>query len=703
MKISRHLFLTALLLFAVAATASPEKVLGHAEISQIVAEALEENHYSRHPVDAELSRRFLEDYIEELDSDHLFFTKTDVDDILSTHEEVFAREIKDGRMGGAWSIYDLYLERVNARIRKIQEFLKSNTFDFNSDRTVEIDRGHSPWPADNAEGDRLWRDQIEGEVLDEKLNGSPAAECVQTVQERYEQLRKELNQRERQDVLAIVLSALARAYDPHSEYLTKTDLEDLDSDMRLSMVGIGVVLQPEGRYVKIVGLLPDGPAARDGRLKVNDRIVAVAHGSSDFVDIVGMSFDRILEQLRAKKGTQVRLKVIAPRGADPSRRKEINLVCRKIELTGDEAKAEVIERTDGDGRSERLGWIKLPSFYGEPDHPEDRSSTRDVRNLLIQLKRQQISGLVVDLRDNPGGELDEAVDTGGLFLGQVPIVQEKDSKGKVYISKAETKKIYDGPMVVVTNHLTASAAELFASALKDYHRAVIVGGNFPTYGKGSIQTVVELDDIIPKEWKSKGEELGALDLTIGKFYRVNGSSTQLHGLDADLHLPSPEDVTDEGESALKNPLAYDETKPITTKSAPYFLPVSELKQLSAKRISDDPEFRYLTEDLERQKKTAQTNLISLNEQSRRAELDAAKKLQQDRNAERSRKNITLEKVIRLSPDGGWTYGKAGGEEVKKSAESGVPKTDGSKENQPDPVRGEALNILCDLMKLTQPK
>ncbi|MEI8342594.1 MAG: S41 family peptidase, partial [Verrucomicrobiota bacterium] len=497
MKVTPRLLLTVSLLFA-AAVSSPAKGLDNAEISQVVAVALEENHYSRHPLDAELSRRFLDDYLDILDGDHLFFTRTDVDEIVRDHGGDFAREIKSGRTTGAWGIYDRYAVRAGMRLQKILEFLKETNFDFSSGRTAEIDRAHSPWPLDEAEADKLWQDQIESEVLDEKLNGTPVAECVQTVRERYEQMQKGLGQQTRKEVLALVLSALARAYDPHSDYLTKTDLEDLDSDMRLSMVGIGVVLEPEGRYVKIVSFLPGGPAAGDGRLKINDRIVAVAHGNGNFTDIVGMNFDRILELLRVKKGTQVRLKVVSPHGAELSERREVDLVTRKIELTGEAARAEVIERTHDGGGTERLGWLTLPSFYGDPQHQEDRSASRDVRNLLIQLKRRQINGLVIDLRDNPGGELEEAVDLGGFFLGPVPIVQEKDSRGKVYVSKAVVKKIYNGPVVVLTNHLTASAAELFAAALKDYHRAVIVGGNFSTYGKGSIQTVVDLSEVLPR-------------------------------------------------------------------------------------------------------------------------------------------------------------------------------------------------------------
>ena len=231
-------------------------------------------------------------------------------------------------------------------------------------------------------------------------------------------------------------------------------------------------------------------------------------------------------------------------------------------MVDDAATADLVARQHPDGKKERLGWISLPSFYGEPGQPGSRSVTRDVRNLVIRLKKENVSGMVIDLRNNPGGELEEAVGVAGLFLGQVPIVQEKDRAGKIYVSKAEERRLYDGPLVVLTDHLTASAAELLACALQDYGRAVVVGGLFPTYGKGSVQTIVELGDVLQDVNPKESEQLGALQLTIAKFYRVNGQSTQLHGLTADIQLPSPEDLPNEGESDMKNPLVYDETKPL---------------------------------------------------------------------------------------------------------------------------------------------
>ena len=689
MKFFRLILFTSLLLHSFGLQS---KELDWGAISQRVAQTFEANHYSRHPLDAELSRRFLDDYLDLLDADHLFFTKADVEGLVRLHGVTLVREIEKGEIKSAWSIHDFYRERAAARVEKILKSLLDTTFEFNSDRTAQISRAHSSWPTDEAEADRIWSAQIEGEVLEEKLGGATLEESVQKVKERYELLNQELGKQTRKEVLALVLSALARAYDPHSDYLTKADLDDLDSDMRLSMVGIGVVLEADGRYVKIASFLPGGPAAVDGRLKLNDRIVAVAHGAGPFVDVVGLNFDRVLELLRTKKGGDVRLQVIAPHATGAAVRSEVALTPRKIELMDEAARAELIERTNASGQTERLGWITLPSFYGDPQHPEDRSSARDVRALLIQLNKRKMDGLVVDLRNNPGGELEEAVDLGGLFLGKVPIVLEKDGDGKAYVSRATVKKVYSGPVIVLTNHLTASAAELFAGAMKDYRRALIVGGNLPTYGKGSIQTVVELSEVLPRSLLRKGEALGALDLTIGKFYRVSGSSTQLHGLDADLHLPSPEDLGDEGESALSHPLAYDETQPLSSVVASRELPIPQLRALSEKRVAEDPDFARVIADLERDKKAVQVNRISLNESQRRAELEESKQQKSERAAAQSRRTAPDERVSRFGPEG-----IKSGEPPGKKPLLGKVKTS-EKEWHADPVRAEALNILSDLVQ-----
>lgn len=700
-------FIVALALAAIAG-ARPGNATDFGTVSSAVAQVLQEGHYSGRQLNAAISRQFLSNYLHDLDEDHLYFTQKDIDAITKAHADTLAGDALAGRTGPAFEIFDLYKKRVNERMEKIQALLKTG-FDFSGDRTVELSREHSPWPADEAEADRLWHDQIAGELLDEKLNGSSEAECIQTVSGRYKQsLAELLDQPQGQEAMAIFLNALARTYDPHSEYLRKQDMDDLDSDMSLSMVGIGVVIEEDGRYVRIVSVLPGSPAAVDGRLKVNDRILAIAKEDGDYVDIAGMSIDHVLSIMRSKQGTHIRLKVTASRGAEASEHRDIDLVSRAIDLVDDEAKAEVVERQQPGGKTERLGWITLPSFYGDPDHPRGRSVSRDVRNLVLQLKKQNVAGIVLDMRNNPGGELEEAVGVGGLFLGPVPIVQEKDRDGKIYVSKADSRAIYNGPLVVLTDHMTASAAELLAAALQDYGRAVLVGGHYSTYGKGSVQTVVDLGDVIQDAPQKDSDELGAVQLTIAKFYRVNGQSTQLRGLTADIKLPSPEDLPEDGESLMDNPMPYDEIKPARAfgKTAVHTLPLAQLKDLSANRVASDEEFHFLQEDIDRETKKDDANLLSLNEAARRAEMNEDNSRAKERDAERKLHKAPDETIIPVSLHEN-TPGKGSAAASATVASNNTPAAAGPGEDdasqKPDEMRAETLNILSDLVNLTAKK
>lgn len=676
-------------------------------VSSAVAQVLEQGHYSKKKITADLSRQFLANYLHDLDADHLYFTQQDVDAITKAHADSIGGDVLAGRTAAAIEVFELFKKRVSDRMVKIDTLLKSG-FDFTGDRTVELTREHSKWPADEADADRLWKNQIAGDMLDEKLNGSSDAECVRAVSARYKQSQAELlDQPQDSEAVSIFLNALVRTYDPHSEYLRKQDMDDLDSDMSLSMVGIGVVIEGDGRYVRIVNVLPGSPAAQDGRLKPNDRILAIAKGDGDFIDIAGMSTDHVLSLMRSQAGTRVRLKVTASRDADAtaSTHRDIDLVSRSIDLVDDEAKAEVVERPLPDGKKERLGWIMLPSFYGDPDHPHGKSVSRDVRNLVMQLKRENVSGIVIDMRNNPGGELEEAVAVGGLFLGPVPIVQEKDRDGKIFVSKADGRAIYDGPLVVLDDHMTASAAELLAAALQDYGRAVLVGGNYSTYGKGSVQTVVDLEDVIENP-KKAGDDLGAVQLTIAKFYRVNGQSTQLRGLTADIKLPSPEDLPEDGESLMDNPLAYDEIKPVRSfaKTAVHTLPVVQLRELSSARVAADREFQYLEEDIDRETKKDQANLLSLNEKNRRTELSDETARDKQRTAERKLRKMPGETVIEVGLHD--LPGKLPVSAIAQASNPSAPASDPAAATaaaKPDPMRAETLNILSDLIRITLKK
>lgn len=638
-----------------------------------VGRLLEQAHYTRHKLDDDLSRQFLKNYLEQLDYNHLFFTQKDVD----AFEAKFGTALKDdillGNPNPAFEIWDVYAKRVEERVVKVKELLKQK-FNFNSDRTIELNRQKAPWPKDDAETDQLWHDRIEGELLQEKLSashlppdaaapgsGKKAAKTADETQKdksdpakvvahRYDQALRNIHEQTREDILKTFLSVLAQTYDPHSEYLSKEDLESFNIQMSLSLFGIGAELRSDEGYAKIMDLVPGGPAQKDGRLKVGDRISAVAQGDKDFTDVIDMKLDKVVEMIRGKKGTTVRLKVIPAHSADT---KTIVLVRDEVKLKDKAAGAEIIERGESQGQPRRLGWIRLPSFYADMEHSglkNARSTTRDVLTLLNRLKQENIGGLVIDLRNNGGGSLEEAVNLTGLFVKKGPVVQARDSNGNMHVSRNRDPAVaYDGPLVVLTNRLSASASEIFAAALQDCGRAVIVGDE-STFGKGTVQTMLEIGRFIPF-LGSDSNEAGALKLTIQKFYRIAGGSTQLRGVTSDIKLPSPYDLPDIGESALKGPLPYDVVDPVPfDKVTDHPLFLNELRQRSAVRIAADREFHSIIDDLNLMKEKRAANKISLNEKVRRAELTAEKAKKEKRIAERAKHRQPDQKVFQITLD-----------------------------------------------------
>ena len=519
--------------------------------------------------------------------------------------------------------------------------------------------------------------------------------------------------------MKLFLDALAQTYDPHSEYLSKADLKNFSINMGLSLVGIGAMLRTEDGYAKIESLVPGGPAQTDGRLKVGDRITAVAQGSGEFNDVRDMRLDKVVEQIRGKKGTHVRLMVIPADAPDPSKRKTIELVRDEIKLKDQEARADVIIKDKPNGEQVRLGWITLPSFYADMDKHQ-KSTTKDVLTLLKRLKKENIAGLIIDLRRNGGGSLEEAIALTGLFLKSGPIVQTKGSNGNIVVSSDPDPGIaYSGPMIVLTSRQSASASEIFAAALQDYGRALIVGDK-NTFGKGTVQTILEIGRFTSL-LGNRSQDDGALKLTIQKFYRVAGGSTQLHGVASDIVLPTLSDLPEFGEGALKNCLPYDEVPKakFTKWSEGRGLFIDELKRRSEARVQGDPEFHYVMEDMDRLRKRLDENRITLNEDVRRKELDADKVRKETRTKERLARNVEDMHIIRLTLDnvdkpniqpilfpGKLAANKKGGNKVAPEAASDADSDspgldDGTKEPAIDPERDETLNILSDLVDLNR--
>ncbi len=707
-----------LLLAAVLATPPMQAKTDADQVCISVGRLLEEGHYTHQQLNDDVSRKFLQTYLELLDFSHLFFTQKDVDALRAKYGTKLDDAVVLGNLKPAYDIFDLYEKRVDDRVAKIKELLKK-PMDFKGNDSILLNRQKAPWPKDEAEADKLWQGRIANELLQEKLSEHPIEPGPKLITRRYDRLARNVHEEDRDEQMKLFLDALAQTYDPHSEYLSKADLKNFSINMGLSLVGIGAMLRSEDGYAKIESLVVGGPAQKDGHLKVGDRITAVAQGKKDYVDVRDMRLDKVVEMIRGKKGTRVRLLVIPADAPDPSRRKTIELVRDEIKLKDQEARADIIIKKDADGKAMKLGWIQLPSFYADMDSHK-KSTTRDVRALLKRLQKENIDGLVIDLRRNGGGSLEEAIDLTGLFLKAGPIVQTKDSRDHVSVATdPDPDIVYSGPLVVLTSRQSASASEIFAAALQDYGRAVIVGDQ-NTFGKGTVQTILEIGRFTSL-LGSRSQEDGALKLTIQKFYRVAGGSTQLHGVASDIVLPSLTDLPEFGEGALKNCLPYDEVpKARYTKwsdSHPLF--IDELKRRSAARVQADPEFHYVMDDMARLRQKINDNRISLNEDVRRKELTEDKLRKETRSKERLARHEEEPNMYRLTLE---TLDKPTLQKVtfpsklaaadKKVAPEAAPDADsddddsitsgdGTKEPAIDPERDETINILADLVDLSR--
>jgi len=684
------------------------------QVAITVAKLLEQAHFTRQKLDSSMGRKVLDTYLESLDYTKLFFTQEDIDKIHQKYDGTLDQDLIVGNVQPARDIYAIFKERVESRAGKIRKLVNEN-FSFKSTRTVALDRRKEPWPANEQDTDNLWRDRIEGELLQEKLNKFAIDPGPKAVSKRYDQLVKNLEERDDNDVLQLFLNAVAQTYDPHSEYLGKGDLESFEINMRLSLTGIGAELRVEDGYAKIERLIPGGPAQMSGKVSVGDRIAAVSQGKDNFVDVVDMKLEKVVELIRGKKGSTVRLQVIPSDTSDPSKRKVVELVRDNVKLTEQEAKAELIDRALPDGTSQKLGWITLPSFYQDMERSRTgKSTSRDVAALIKRLEQEGIQGLVIDLRRNGGGSLDEAIKMTGLFITQGPVVQVKESGGDIEVLKDRDPSVaYSGPLIILVNKLSASASEIFAAALQDYGRAVIVGDS-STFGKGTVQTLLELGRFIPLLGGSSNDA-GALKLTVQKFYRVAGGSTQLHGVSSDVVLPSLSDNSEIGESALERPLPYDEVEPAAIDIANNHkqLFVDDLKKRSNNRIAQDQSFQDILADAKELKDRLKSNRLSLNEKVRRDQLDKDNAQKQKEQADEKkmqaqvhdkRYELTLAdvdkpqlKLVEKAP--AQKDQKAQDNNSKTSDPNATIEDENGSTLDADAIRRETLNITTDLVDL----
>ncbi|MFZ4115331.1 MAG: carboxy terminal-processing peptidase [Chthoniobacterales bacterium] len=718
---------------SVTPTPSPLSLSEMGPVAATVGRILEQGHFLRLPLNdpnpphdpatpaLNMPQRVLKNYLQFLDYNHLYFTQADISEFEQKYEPTISADLLRGDLTDAKIIYDRFRQRVEERVAK-NKILVAAKHDFSSNHTIEVNRQKAEWPRDGAAADQLWDDRIEAELLQEKLNKNSTDSPTKIITHRYDQMLKTLHEQKDEDVARAFLIALSESYDPHSEYMSPSDMENFNIQMRLSLIGIGAVLRSDDGYTRIVEVVPGGPADRDGRLKENDRITAVAQGSGPFEDVIDLRLDKVVEKVRGKKGSQVRLQVIPADATDPSKRVIIEITRDEVKLKESEVKAELITIPNADQKEEKFGWLTIPAFYSEMDRhgaPDAKSTTKDVRRLLARLKKENIQGLVIDLRRNGGGSLEEAINLTGLFIGAGPVVQAKDSNGNITISfNHEPAPFYDGPVIVLTNTLSASASEIFAGALQDYHRAVIVGDQ-RTFGKGTVQTVLDVGKFMPLFQGS--QEAGSLKLTIQKFYRVSGGSTQHKGVLSDIVLPSLTDTSDIGEGMLPNPLIYDEVDPQPFHQFPQSdLFIDMLKQHSQARVEKDLEFRYLEERRKILMEKIKNNSLSLNEEIRKKELADEKKRTVQHKAERTLAkepplveyavtldtvdNPILSKVIPKKKKIAKTDSIKSKKAVNPDSELDLEDENSDTSDDPsfiDPVKREAIAIVQDLKNLRQ--
>lgn len=675
-----------------------------------VAQLLERAHYSRQALDDEMSKKLLDQYLQDLDPNKLFFTQADVDELKAKYATTLDDAVLSGNLDPARDIFALYKVRVTDRVAS-NKALADKKYAFTGKETVALDRKDAPWPKDKAEADDLWRKRVEAELLQETLNKHAVDPPAKIVKRRQDQLLRNLNEMDDESIVSGFLAALSRTYDPHTEYMSPSELANFEIEMKKSLEGIGAVLRSEDGYAKIERVVPGGPADLDGRLKVNDRIAAVAQGNGPFEDVVDMKLDKVVEKIRGKRGTIVRLQVIPGNAADASKRKILAIRRDEVQLKDQKVSAEIIDLTRPNGRPLRIGWIEVPAFYADLENsgsPDAVSTTKDALALLQRLKKEGIQGLVIDLRKDGGGSLEEAINLTGLFIPKGPVVQSKDSNGKVSVSYDKNDKpTYDGPMVVLTNRLSASASEIFAAALQDYGRAVIVGDE-RTFGKGTVQQMVDLGRVMP--FFSLGSaDSGALKLTINKFYRVSGGSTQFEGVKSDIMLPSLTDNPEIGESALPHPLLYDEVAPLRIdRNNDLATLVPQLQTLSHERVGSDPEFRYITDQKTRIRKRFDSNTVSLNLAERKKELADDEARREAQKKERASRGAALDAVayeVTLDNVSQPQLTKVAFDRQKTSLYDD-PADDDDQEDKseaaaPDAIRNETLRITSDLVDLTK--
>ena len=596
-------------------TLTPEQQ--HPENARLIAKLLTYQHFNKMPIDDTLSARVMDSYIDQLDPDRYYFRAEDIEEFHG-YRESLDDMLMDGDLSIPYAIYNRLRERTVER----SEFALSvldNGFDLYTDRSLDLDRSEAAWPEDESAMDRTWRDRIKHDALTLLLAGEEEEQTLELLRSRYEGMAKNMARSGPEDVFEAFMGAWGRSFDPHTSYLSPRNSREFDIQMQLSLEGIGAVLRTHRDFTEVVELIPGGPASSDGQLQPGDRIIGVGQEGEDMVDVVGWRLRDVVDKIRGPKESEVRLRVLPAAGGSDASPRTISLVRNEVALE-EQAAQTSIEEVERDGETHRIGVITIPAFYsdfaaqqaGDQDY---RSTTRDVQRLLSELAEEDIQGLVIDLRGNAGGSLQEASHLTGLFIDGGPIVQIRRSDGDTEVLRDEDGGIsYGGPLTVMVDRFSASASEIFAGAIQDYGRGLIVGER--TFGKGTVQSLVDLNRFT----SDADTEAGRLKLTIAKFYRVTGSSTQKRGVEPDLHFPSRARSDEVGESAADNALPWDEIRQASYRphgELEGFLPI--LLKRHEDRTGRDAGFQALVNELDKQNTIANRTVVSLNRDQRSAE------------------------------------------------------------------------------------
>jgi carboxyl-terminal processing protease len=668
-------------------------------ISRITTELLSRLHFSNNDLDLERSREFLENYLDSLDPRRMVFLSTDVDQLRENYGDRMFDFIANNRASIAFDIFDKYLRRLEQRVEHAHKLIDSE-FDFTINEDLQRDRSEEPWPATDEDAQELWRKRIKDEFLRSRNTKDSDEQIREKLHKRYRTLFNMLSNYDNEEVLQTFLSALGETFDPHSSYMSPTEAKNFEiQNIDLSFFGIGAVLQSLDGYTQIVRLIPGGPAEESKELNPKDRIIAVGQGDEEPVDTVEMKLNKVVDMIRGPRGTTVKLTILPE---DDSGQKVVTLVRDKIKLEEQLAKARLIEEVLPSGELLRIGVLDLNQFY---DNCSDHLAI-----LIGKLKEKKVDGIVLNLAGNSGGLLPEAQKVAGLFIKSGPIVVVKEVTGnQMTLRDPDPDIVYDGPLVVLTDKMSASASEIVAAALQDHERGIVVG-NKTTHGKGTVQTVLDLRRYILSRVI---DTPGKLKLTVSKFYRIEGSTTQKDGVTPDIVLPSVLDYMDLGEASLDNALESDRIQS-RARYKPFDLVldyVGTLRQNSEKRVTESQDFAYVMEDINMIREKKEDKTITLNEELRKKEIEENKKRKELRDEERrnrpARKGMVLELTMKDIEDGR-DFTAVTEESLLEELRNSGSLDEEEEEEEPflyvvDPYLEESVQIMADYIGLLREK